>query len=58
MNAVLAKMDPEEIRLIPRFVDVWMGAGWMDEAEADEWRRHYDAWQQFVLESPDSGLPH
>ncbi len=52
MNAAMADMTPEEIRLIPRFVDVWMGAGWMDEAEADEWRRHYDAWQRFLALGP------
>ena len=48
LNSLLAEMHPEEIRLIPRFVDVWLGAGWMDDAEADEWRRHHHAWQAFL----------
>ncbi len=47
-NAAMADMTPEEIRLIPRFVDTWLDAGWMDEDEADEWRRHCDAWQAFL----------
>ena len=48
INALMAEMDPEEIQAIPRFVDTWLRAGWMDEAEADEWPRHCDAWQAFL----------
>ena len=48
LNALFAEMTPDEIEFIPRGVDTWLDAGWMDEAEADEWRRHCDAWQAFV----------
>ena len=43
INRLLAEMTPDEIELIPRAVR----AGWMDADEADEWRRHYHAWQAF-----------
>ena len=48
VNALMAEMDPEEIQVIPRMVDVWLRVGWMDEGEADEWRRHCDAWKAFL----------
>ena len=51
-DALMAEMTPDEIRLIPRGVDAWLRAGWMDEAEADEWRRHYHAWQAFLELDP------
>ena len=41
-------MYPEEIQAIPRFVDTWVRAGWMEVDEAEEWRRHRDAWQAFL----------
>ena len=50
-------MDPEEIQVIPRMVDVWLRVGWMEPDEAYEWRRHCDAWQAFLdLDTPPN--PH
>ena len=46
-NALLAEMTPEEIRLLPRLVDTWVGYGWMDVDEATEWLRRGRAWAEF-----------
>ena len=45
INALMAEMDPDEIRLIPRFVDTWLRAGWMDESEAADWQLGALAWR-------------
>ena len=37
-NALLAEMTPEEIRAVPRGVDSWTRAGWMEPDEAVEWK--------------------
>ena len=57
-NGLMAEMTPEEIELIPRAVNVWLRAGWMDEAEADEWRRRYDAWLTFLDLDSSPPKPH
>ena len=51
-NVLMAEVEPHEIRDIPRFVDVWCRAGWMDEDEADQWRRGFLAWDAFHRISP------
>ena len=56
-NALLAEMTAEEIEWIPRGVDVWHRSGWMDQAEADQWRTHFAAWQAFLGLDPSSN-PH
>ena len=43
-NRLMAELEPEDLALIPRAIRV----GWIDEAEADQWRRVYDAWQAFL----------
>ncbi len=48
LNALFAEMTPDEIEFIPRGVDAWLRSGWMDQAEADQWRRRILAWQAFL----------
>ncbi len=54
LNALMAEMDPEEIRLIPRFVDTWLRAGWMEPDEAVEWKLGTLAWAEFHRISPET----
>ena len=54
LNRLLAQMRPDEIELIPRAVRVWRRAGWMDEAEADQWRLGAMAWAEYHDISPES----
>ena len=54
LNAAIAEMTPDEIRLIPRFVDTWIRAGWMEQDEADEWKLGALAWAEFHRISPES----
>ena len=57
INAAMADMTPAEIRLIPRLVDTWLRAGWIDEDEAVLWRQGYDAWLAFGQVDPQPPLP-
>ena len=47
LNALLAEMDPNEIRVIPRLVDAWLRVGWMEPDEAVEWKLGALAWAEF-----------
>ncbi len=53
INALMAEMDQEEIRVIPRMVDAWLRAGWMEPDEAVEWRLGALAWDEFQRTSPE-----
>ena len=44
MNGLLAEMTTDEIRMLPRFVEVWLDAGLMDEDEAVQWLVRGRAW--------------
>ena len=52
INALKAEMDQEEIHIIPRMVDAWLRAGWMEPDEAVEWRLGALAWAEFHRISP------
>ena len=54
INALMAEMTPEEVRIIPRLVDAWLGAGWMEPAEAVEWRLRALAWAEYHDISPET----
>ena len=53
-NGLLAEMHVEEIQAIPRFVDTWVRAGWMEPAEAEEWKLRALAWAEFHRITPES----
>ena len=47
-NRLMAELEPDELALIPRAICV----GWIDEAEADQWRLGFMAWDAFHRISP------
>ncbi len=47
LNALMAEMDPEELQVIPRMVDVWLRVGWLEPDEAVEWQRRALVWTEF-----------
>ena len=48
MNAVLAHARPDELPVLLRSVDLFVGCCSMPEDEATEWRRRIVAWQRFL----------
>jgi hypothetical protein len=54
IDAVLGEMTPDEIRELPRFIDVWLQAGRMQPEEAVEWRLRARAWAEYRQITPES----
>ncbi len=44
----------DEIQVIPRLVDTWLRAGWMEPDEAVEWKLGALAWAEFHRISPET----
>ncbi len=38
IDALIAELTPQEIDRLPWMLDVAIRAGWMDEAEVEDWR--------------------
>ncbi len=53
-NALLAEMTTDEIRLLPRLVEVWLDAGLMDEDEAVQWLVRGKAWAEYRRIGPEN----
>ena len=57
LNAAMADMTPRRSNSIPRFMDTWLRAGWLDEADADEWRLAALAWPSSIAYHRNGTLP-
>ena len=58
MDSLLSVLSAQELREADRYLHVFLDSGSMSADELAEWHRRIRAWQQFVLESSDSWLPH